>query len=342
MCLDDRMTNMSSKKLLITGAGGPAGIAVINELNRLGHTTLACDANPLGAGLYLADFSNTVPKFDAPEYPELLVDLAVSQGVDGVISTITEELSVLTRPESLRLLDDAKIEYWFPPKSSVDICMDKREFADVTEAAGMPVPLTGWGSVEQALEKVPGPWIIKPCFGRGSRDVFAVDTAEEVQEIWPRVPLPILQTRLQGEEFTLDALTFRDGQLAGGVPRFRLETKAGISTVGQTFESDELMAQTQRLLTAIGHCGPANVQGFIDLESGDFGFVEVNPRFSGALPLSLGAGSDLVGQFVSGMFTGEVDQAALVCKPGTTMIRYFQEIFTNEDPPKIPPLAPIR
>lgn len=332
----------STKKILVTGAGGPAGIAVINELNRLGHETLGCDSNPYAAGIRLASQGEIVPRFDSPDYIQGLVALARSKDVDGLISTMTEEMSVLTRPENLEILDEAELSYWFPSKSCIDTCMDKRIFAKVTEEAGQPVPLTGSGPVSDALDKVPGPWIIKPCFGRGSRDVFAVDGESEVREIWSRVPEPILQTRLEGAEFTLDALVDRDGSLLGGVPRFRLETKAGISTVGQTFESPELLELTESLLRSIGHTGPANVQGFIDLKTGDFGFMEVNPRFSGALPLSLGSGADLVGQYVTGMFGESIDRDALSFEPGTVMVRYFQETFFNEAAPDIPKLKLVR
>ena len=45
--------------------------------------------------------------------------------------------------------------------------------------------------------------------------------------------------------------------------------------------------------------GAANLQGFVT-DDGDVAVIEVNPRFSGGLPLSLAAGADLVGEFVRG------------------------------------------
>ena len=41
---------------------------------------------------------------------------------------------------------------------------------------------------------------------------------------------PIVQTLLPGQEFTVDVLADRDYSLLGAVPRWRLQTKAGIST----------------------------------------------------------------------------------------------------------------
>ena len=49
--------------LLITDAGGPAAIGVLKSLkNRKDVKVIACDANPLSCGLYLADKNYTIPK----------------------------------------------------------------------------------------------------------------------------------------------------------------------------------------------------------------------------------------------------------------------------------------
>nr|MDA8340831.1 hypothetical protein [Actinomycetota bacterium] len=41
--------------VLVTGAGGPAGISVIRALRPLGHRIVAADGSPHAAGLRLAD-----------------------------------------------------------------------------------------------------------------------------------------------------------------------------------------------------------------------------------------------------------------------------------------------
>jgi carbamoyl-phosphate synthase large subunit len=209
----------------------------------------------------------------------------------------------------------------------------------VTQAAGQPVPRSAWGDVEEALESVPGPWVVKPRLGRGSRDIHLTDDADVVRQVWARVPEPILQTRISGREFTFDALVDKDGVLVGGVPRFRIETKAGISTTGETFAADGLPELVEGFLGSLGHRGPANVQGFIG-DHGELTFMEVNPRFSGALALSLASGADLVGQFVRAMYGEPIDPRALAYRPGTVMVRYHQEVILQGEPPRLPALHP--
>src|SRR5206468_3351565 len=137
---------------------------------------------------------------------------------------------------------------------------------------------------------------------------------------------PVVQTLLEGREFTADALVDRDGSLAGAVPRWRDETKAGISTKGRTFRDDGLVRDIGVVLGAVGLTGPANVQGFV-AEDGSHAFTEVNPRFSGGLPLSLAAGADLVGEYLRGILGQPVRRERLAFRPGVTMLRHFEEVF---------------
>ncbi|MDP3939679.1 MAG: ATP-grasp domain-containing protein [Deltaproteobacteria bacterium] len=331
------MSTNATKKILVTGAGGPAGIAVIRSLRGMGVSTVGVDVNPLGAGLFLANELAVVPPCTAPRYVESLLEVARNHSANGLVSTMTEELAVLAGRESE--FHAAGIAVWFPPQAAVEACLDKAKFAETTESAGQPVPLTGWGSVEDALAKVPGPWILKPRFGRGSRNIVLAETDEEVLAAWPTVPDPILQHRLSGREFTIDALAFSDGTLAGAVPRFRLATTSGISTTGVTFSAPQLADLAEGLLQCLGLTGPANIQGFIDGDS--VGFTEINPRFSGGLPLSLASGCDLVGQFVAAMYGEAITVGRLGFRAGTCMVRHWDEVYLSRPVDAIGTLRPI-
>lgn len=323
-------------RILVTGAGGPAGIAVIQELNRIGITTIGCDIDPYGAGLRLATAHDVLPAYSAPDYLDCLLAIASKHSADGLIVTMTEEMSVLA--DEGKVLTDHGLAHWLAAKSCIDACMDKALFAQVMQAGRQPVPATATGDVEAALAIVPGPWIVKPRFGRGSREIFSADTTAQVRAAWPCVTEPVLQTRLSGREFTFDVLVERNGRLAGGVPRFRLKTESGISTTGRTFAAPGLFELTEAFLACVGHEGSANVQGFIT-EDGQCGFSEINPRFSGGLPLSLRAGADLVGQYVRGMWELPIQRERLDYRPGTLMIRHWAESVYLQD---VPPPSAIR
>lgn len=328
-----------SARILVTGAGGPAGIAVILELARIGITTIGCDIDPFGAGLRLANESELLPPFDDAAYFDELVAVARHHSADGLIVTMTEEMAVLA-PRTVDL-GAAGLAHWLPPAACVDTCLDKLRFAEVTEQHRQPVPATAGGSVDEALAIVPGPWIIKPRFGRGSRQIFSADDADAVRDAWPQVDGPILQTRLAGREFTVDVLVDHDGALVGAVPRFRLKTESGISTAGRTFAAQGLDELVAGLLNCVGHRGPANVQGFLD-DDGTCVFSEINPRFSGGLPLSLRSGSDLVGEYVRGIYGLPIRAERLAYRPGTLMIRHWAEsIYVEADSAPRPVHSPM-
>ena len=314
---------MNPPTVLVTGAGGAAGVSVIRALQKAGHRIVAADLDPLAAGSHLADEAVVLPPFRDPTFVDNLCKEAVARGATVLISTMAEEMVALA--DAAGRLTGAGLRHWLPDPEAVTACIDKWRFAEVTTAAGRPVPATGLGR----SEGVPGPWIVKPRFGRGSRDVCAVDDREQLEWALGRVPDPIVQTRLEGREFTVDALTDRSGRLLAAVPRWRLETKAGISTKGRTFDDAALISEVGLLLEAVGLRGAANIQGFV-ADGGAIGFVEINPRFSGGLPLSLAAGADLVNQYVA-IITGRApDRDRLTYRPGVTMVRHYEEIFLDD------------
>ena len=307
-------------RVLVTGAGGPAGVSVIRELRDRGHFVLAVDADPMAVGLRLADESAVVPRFSDPTYVASLVRAATVANVQALICTVAEEYPALISGEAF--LAEAHVRMLLPTLESAQTCTDKWQFAECLRSAGLSAPATGLGTAED----VPGPWVIKARFGRGSRDVFYARTLKDLRDAIKACPDPIVQTQVTGREFTCDMLMDATGALAGGVPRWRLETKAGISTKGETFDNDEVIHLCGQVLKAVGLIGPANVQGFVTADGGVV-VHEVNPRFSGGLPLSLAAGADLVEEYLRAIMGATVRPDRLVARPGVLMLRHFCEVF---------------
>ena len=309
-----------ARVVLVTGAGGPAGVAVIRALRRAGNRVVACDADPYAVGFRLADEFAPVPRADDPAFAEGVMKAVARSGAVALISTVAEELVALHAiAESVA---EAGAATWLPDPWSVEHCVDKWLFHQLMIEHGVPVPATALGS----QHGVPGPWIVKPRFGRGSRDIYDAADAADLSYALSHAPEPLVQTKIVGREFTVDTLSGQDGVLHGAVPRWRLETKAGISTKGVTFRHHELVDLVAKVLGALRLEGPACVQGF-RADDGKIVFTEVNPRFSGGLPLSLAAGADLVGQYLSRILGGAVQPERLSFRSGVTMMRYFDEVF---------------
>ena len=301
--------------VVVTGAGGPAGVAVIRALLSSGDRVIAAEMDPSAVGLRLAHDSAVLPRCDDPSFGERVAALARTTNANALVSTVAEEMQALDR------LPIPGVRTWLPGRRTIDRCLDKWAFAKAMEDADIPIPATNIGSTLG----IPGPWIVKPRFGRGSRDVYAATTAADAAWAIGRVEDPIVQTQAEGREFTVDALVDRNGELAGAVPRWRVETRGGISTKGETFADDRVTAIVDRVLRAVGLTGPANVQGFVGPDGPTI--VEVNPRFSGGLPLSLAAGADFVGEYVRGVMGLPLRPERLVARVGVRMMRHFAEVF---------------
>jgi carbamoyl-phosphate synthase large subunit len=296
-------------------------VGVIQALLAAGHRVVAADADPHSAGLGLADLNGVLPLAEGPNFVVAVCELARRTGAEILVSTVAEEIVVLAQvPYYLKR--DGHLDVWLPRPQVVARCIDKWELAVVARREGLSFPPTNLGSASG----VPGPWVVKPRMGRGSRNVHVVE--EEGRLAWAidQVPGPIVQSFLPGQEFTVDVLAARDSSILGAVPRWRLQTKAGISTKGRTFADSGLLDEVARVTKVLGLEGPFNIQGFLD-EDGHLGFTDLNPRFSGGLALSLAAGADLVGQYLRGIRGHPILPDRLRYREGVEMTRFYREVF---------------
>jgi carbamoyl-phosphate synthase large subunit len=185
--LDDREDGMH--RVLVTGAGGPAAVAVITALAAAGHHVVAVDADADSAGLFLAPDQCVVAPAGTPD--RFVGDLAAAVekfGVDAVISTVAEEMAVLAERST-----EVDAALWLPEPEVVRDCVDKWRFWERLGPTDVPVaatarPLGGVAGLGPVLDAVPGPWIVKPRSGRGSRDVHPARDREELAWAVARVP----------------------------------------------------------------------------------------------------------------------------------------------------------
>lgn len=309
--------------LVVTGAGGPAGEAVVRALGRERYRVVAVDCDDLAAGGFLAEERATIPAADDPDFGRAVTALCERVGADGLVCTVAEEMPALY--DVAATLAGLGVRTWLPHPDALTACTDKARFVAVMEAAGVPVPATR----RDGCVSGDGPWIVKPRFGRGSRGVLRCEDRRAVLTAMAATADPIVQELAPGREFTADCLVAPDGTPLAVVPRWRLATRGGIATRGQTFADARCEAVVRRCLGALGLTGAANVQGFV-ADDGTVRIIEVNPRFAGGLPISQAAGCDLVGAYVELLLGRPVDRLWLEWRPGTVVVRYLTEVVVEE------------
>lgn len=275
-------------RVLVTGAGGPAGVAVIRSLlARDDLEVFAADMDGWASGLYLvpAERRRLVPRADEEGFVDAVRELVASEGVDIIVSTVDAEL----RPLAQRRAELGAV-LAAPSLETLEVCLDKWMLAQRCEGR-LRVPTTRVLTAEAIAADWDFPVIVKPRSGAGSRGVRLVVDRRELEAIGADESL-IVQENLPGEEFSVDVFAGADGRVIAAVPRSRARVDSGVSIAGYTVHAPELESTAAAVAEAIGLVGVANVQLRYD-RSGVPALLEVNPRFPGAMPLTIAAGVDM-------------------------------------------------
>lgn len=284
-------------RVLVTGVGGPAGVAVVRSLAARGDVEVfAADMDGWASGLYLVPRQRRrlVPAGLAPAFVDAVVAMVAADGIDVVVPTVDVEMPALAaRRAELGAVLAA------PSAATLATALDKYALAQACDGL-LRVPRTTL--LDDAAARAPWsyPVIVKPRRGAGSRGVLEVpdattlaalaaqDAAEAASGEAPR----LVQELLPGAEYSVDVLADAAGRVIAAVPRTRARVDSGVSVAGMTFHDPELEKAAAVVAGAIGLVGVANVQFRRDTE-GTPALLEVNPRFAGANPLTRAAGVDL-------------------------------------------------
>lgn len=276
-------------RVLVTGAGGAAGVAVIRSLMKRGDVDVfAGDMDGWAAGLYLvqADRRRLLQPGLAPDFVDGIADLCREDSIDVVISTVDVELP----PLAARRTELAGAVLAAPSVATLDVTLDKWLLAERC-APLLRVPTTRLLDASGIASDWDFPVIVKPRRGAGSRGVHLVHDRAELEAHTPD-DSQLIQENLPGEEFSVDVLADAAGNVIVAVPRTRARVDSGVSIAGRTLHDEALESTAAAVAQAIGLDGVANVQLRYDV-NGVPALLEVNPRFPGALPLTIAAGADL-------------------------------------------------
>ncbi len=281
-----------TRTLLLTGAGGAALPGLIRHLRAKGFRVLAADMDPHAVGLYLADAGFVIPGGLSATFVPAIRKIVRSEKVDVLLPLVDEELLA-----SFALEDDG-VKVILPRREFIATCLDKHALMKELAASGIPVPATRLASEGRA--GLGFPIIAKPRTGRGSRGVEILETEPELDGYLAKLgslESVILQELIEGPEFTVSVVVWRDGEVQAVVPK-EIISKRGITRLAVTrrvASIEKLCVDIQRALRADG---PFNVQLRLRGSGGPPLPFEINPRFSTSVSLTLAAGVDEVGSLI--------------------------------------------
>lgn len=288
---------MHEMNVLITAASRRVALirAFGQALKRLGlkGNVITTDLNNLSPGLYFGTKHYIVPLTTDPEYIPIIKSICFRERIQLLIPTIDDELPLFGRHRED--FEGMGIHVAVSSERTGLLCNDKYSTARFLIERGIPFVPTLLPE-ELDFENQQYPLFLKPKSGRGSVGAFHIKNERELRFFLEYVPDAVVQEFLEGKEYTIDLLADFRGNVISVVPRERMVVRSGVSDRGQTFNHPGMIQLAIRTAEALDIRGPANIQ--VKLQGDKATLFEVNPRFSGGIPLTIAAGADFPGWLI--------------------------------------------
>jgi carbamoyl-phosphate synthase large subunit len=329
---------VSGMNVLITAASRrvPLVQAFKNAIAALGipGRVVVTDVNPLSPAVQVADRAYRVPLAHDPEYLTELLKICEAESIGLAVPTIDDEVELFgaAREKFAALGTLAACS----SEQTAALCNDKYATWRHLAAAGIPAARTYLP--KDLASKPPFPLFIKPRIGRGAVGAHRIRNKRELAFFVRYVDTPVIQEYLESPEYTIDVLCDLSGRPVHIVPRERVVIRAGVMDRGRTVKWPALIELAEQVCRAIPFVGAFNIQ--CRLREGWPAIFEINPRFSGGIPLTIAAGADFPKLLIKMALGIPVPPAIGNFKEGTWMTSYETSFFLDETSLRLPVCEP--
>lgn len=258
-----------------------------------GGKVVATDASLLGPAIYDADAFHIVPPITDPGYIDLVLDICKKERIDGVLSLIDPELSLLAANEEKFNAVGATVI-----GSSYDLCemsLDKMQMYRWLEDHGYHCARswTDTGEFFSAVEtgSVSYPVFVKPYRGSASIDISKAFDKETVELLFAHEEDLMVQEFLNGQEIGADVyIDMISGEVVSIFTKKKIKMRAGETDKAVSFKDPALFELIEKFVLEAGYRGQIDIDIF-DI-GGEYYISEVNPRFGGGYPHAYECGCD--------------------------------------------------
>ena len=210
--------------VLITGAAGNLAHFIWTALMKsdLKFRVVGCNYDPDGVGLFQFDVGYIVPPAKSQGYVKKILQICREERVQILMVGNSAELRVLARNKDL-IMEESEA---FVVASPIDVLQkmdDKWELIQFLKDSGFAYPrsvLPGEGiELEQFLDEIPFPYVVKDRFGAGSQNLAVVRNKKQLIYAIESVPNAVIQEYIfpDHEEFTVGVFLCSDGKPAASI-----------------------------------------------------------------------------------------------------------------------------
>ena len=256
-------------------------------------TIVATDANRLGPAIYDADKYYIVPAITEPGYIDYILEICSNEKIDGVLSLIDPELSLLAQnKEKFGEIGTTVIG------SSYELCemsLDKMKMYHWLRQHGYNCARS-WMEINDFRESIEDgevnfPVFVKPYRGSASISISKVYDMETVELLFAHEDDLMIQEFLNGQEIGADVyIDMISGEVVSIFTKKKIKMRAGETDKAVSFKDPKLFALIEKFVLEAGYQGQIDIDIFeID---GKYYISEVNPRFGGGYPHAYESGCD--------------------------------------------------
>lgn len=256
-------------------------------------TVVATDCSELAPAIYGADKHYIVPRMTDDGYLDEIIKICKAEKIDGVLSLIDPELSLLSKNEEMfsqvgvkvigssydlceRALDKYEMYKWLKKNgyNSARSYMDKNEFYRDLEAGTISFPV-----------------FVKPARGSASIAISKVYDKETVELLFDHDDGLMIQEFLDGQEIGADVyIDMISHEVVSIFTKKKIKMRAGETDKAVSFKDERLFALIEEFVKKSGFNGQIDIDIF-DID-GEYYISEVNPRFGGGYPHAYESGAD--------------------------------------------------
>lgn len=254
---------------------------------------ICTDMSNLAPSIYEADKFYTVPRMTTPGYLDVILDICKKEKIDGVLSLIDPELSLLAEnKEKFAAVGTTVVG------SSYELCersLDKFEMYSWLTNHGYKCAKSYmdkeafFADVENGNAKYPV--FVKPSRGSASVAISKVYDRETIELLFAHSEGLMIQEFLDGQEIGADVyIDIISGAIVSIFTKKKILMRAGETDKAESFKDEKLMELIKKFVEESGYMGEIDIDIF-DI-NGEYYISEVNPRFGGGYPHAYESGAD--------------------------------------------------
>jgi len=305
--------------ILVTSIGcAPASIIARTLQKENKYNVLGIDIQDECVGNFITNLYIKCPKLSESNYWNFIEDLIFKNKINFVFVTNSIEVLEWSQKKTL-LVEKYNCKVFLNDEQIIKICDDKMNTYKWCIENNIKIPpIVGLDY---------RPCIIKPLIGCGAANIEILKTNINIisENANRNINNFIVQKYINGIEFTSDIISDENGNVINIVPKQRLLVKNGQSFKSTIKMDEDIINFVKNVALKINNKSVINIQVIKEFETNEIFLIEINPRWTTTIGLSIEGGVNMPLMLV------EKDLTPKIVNNNLMMIRDYKEYFINSN-----------